>query len=143
MKALLNTMKKKIYKYKFNKKPSSISHNYRIIYGNFALKSVSNGLLNSRHIENLRRKLSKQFKKANNINKTKIFIKLTKWKPYTNKPMLSRMGKGAGPIAKWETFIEKGVTFIELSTTEKQNIVNIFLKRAIKNLPIKVILVKK
>lgn len=136
-------MKKKIHKYKLNKISSRLSTNYKIIFGNYAIKSLNNGLINSRHIENIRRKLSKQFKKLNNINKTKIFIKLNYWKPYTNKPMLSRMGKGAGTINKWQTFIRKGIIFIELSTIEKQKQVNFIVKKSIKNFPLKIIVIKK
>ena len=69
-------MKKKIYKYKLNNISCKLSNNYQLNFGNYGLKSLNNGLINSKHIENIRRKLSKQFKKINNINKTKIFIKL-------------------------------------------------------------------
>ncbi len=136
-------MNKKQHKYKLNKTSYKLSRNYKITYGNFGVKSIYNGIINFRNIENLRRKLSKQLKKLNNINKTKIFIKLNNWKPYTNKPMLSRMGKGAGPITRWNTFIKKGMIFFELSTIEKQLQIKQIFKRAIRNFPIKLILVKK
>lgn len=69
-------IKKKLHKYKLNKKSYRISSNYKIKYGNFGLKSITNSLMTFRTIENIRRKLSKQFKKLNTFNKTKIFIKL-------------------------------------------------------------------
>ncbi len=136
-------MNKKQHKYKLNKTSYKLSRNYKITYGNFGVKSIYNGIINFRNIENLRRKLSKQLKKLNNINKTKIFIKLNNWKPYTNKPMLSRMGKGAGPITRWNTLIKKGIIFFELSTIEKQLQIKQIFKKAIRNFPIKLILVKK
>lgn len=136
-------MKKKVYKYRLKKTPSVNYKNYKIVHGNFGIKSISNSLLNSRHIENIRRKLSKQFKKLNNINKTKIYIKLYRWKPYTNKPLLSRMGKGAGAVAKWQTFINKGMIFIEISTIEKIKEVSIIFKKSVKNIPTKLLLVQK
>lgn len=135
-------IKKKLHKYKLNKKSYRISSNYKIKYGNFGLKSITNSLMTFRTIENIRRKLSKQFKKLNTFNKTKIFIKLNEWKSYTHKPMLSRMGKGSGPINLWKTFIRKGIIFIEFSTIEKKAIVKKIVKKSVKNIPLKIVIVQ-
>ena len=135
-------LKKKLHKYRLKKKSYRLSSNYKIKFGNFGIKSIHNGLITFRTIENVRRKLSKQLKKLNNYNKTKIYIKLTDWKPYTHKPMLSRMGKGSGPVDRWKTLIRKGMIFIEFSTLEKKLNIKKVLKKAIKNFPLKVILTK-
>lgn len=70
-------LKKKLHKYKLKNKSYRLSSNYKIKFGNFGIKSLHNGLITFRTIENVRRKLSKQLKKLNNYNKTKIYIKLT------------------------------------------------------------------
>ena len=136
-------MRKKIHKYKLAKKPYRLNKTKNILYGNYGIKSLNSGLINYRHIENIRRKLSKQLKKFNNVNKTKIYIRITKWKPYTNKPMLSRMGKGAGVITRWNTKITKGDIFIELSSLEKNKQIEIIIKTSVKTFPLKVVLIKK
>jgi len=136
-------IKKKLHKYKLKNKSYRLSNNYKITYGNFGLKSITNALITYRTIENIRRKLSKQFKKIHIYNKTKIYIKLHEWKPYTHKPMLSRMGKGCGAISLWKTFIRKRIVFIEFSTLEKESIIKKIVKKSVKNLPLKVVLSKK
>ena len=57
--------------------------------------------------------------------------------------MLSRMGKGAGNISKWEALIRKGTIFIEVSSNEKFPQISFIIKKATKNFPLKVVLVKK
>ena len=65
----IKTHKYNLKQISFNKNKSS-----KLIFGNFGLKSLNIGLITQKHLENLRRKLSKQFKKLNNLNKTKFFI---------------------------------------------------------------------
>lgn len=134
---------KKIYKYKLNSVPYNSNKAYFIVFGNYGIKSLQNGLISQRHVENVRRKLSKQFKKLNKINKTKIFIRLNNWKPYTKKPMLSRMGKGSGSIINWKSWIKKGYFVFELLSIENRKHINSIVKNSVYNFPLKLMLVKK
>lgn len=134
---------KKIYKYSLCKLSFRLAKLYNIIFGNYGIKSLQCGLISQKHIENVRRKLSKQFKKLNTINKTKIFIRFNVWKPYTCKPMLSRMGKGAGVITYWKALIRKGYILFELLSSENSRNVSNIVKRSIYCFPIKLLLLKK
>jgi len=91
-------LKKKTFKFDLNKISFNLAKKYRIIFGNYGIKSLTRGLIDHKNIESLRRKLSKQLKKINNLNRSKLFFRLSLWKSFTHKPMLSRMGKGAGTI---------------------------------------------
>lgn len=66
---------KKIYKYSLNKLSYRITKKHTIIFGNFGLLSLECGLIKTKHIENVRRKLSKQLKKLNTKTKSKIYIR--------------------------------------------------------------------
>jgi ribosomal protein L16/L10AE len=68
--------KKKIYKYSLDKLIFKQNKKYKLTSGNYGIKSITVGLINFNHLEVLRRKFSKQFKKLNKINKTKIFIRV-------------------------------------------------------------------
>ena len=136
-------MKKKFFKYSLIKISSNSEKEYRIKYGNFSIKSVNQGLINKKHLENLRRKLSKQFKKINTGAKSKIFIKNLIWKPYTTKPLLSRMGKGAGNITNWKTWIKLNYNLVEINTTLSFFFVYKIVKKAKKLFPLNLVLTKK
>lgn len=136
-------MWKKNYKFSLVKLPLILNKKYKIIFGNLGIKSLNSGFVMQKHLENVRRKLSKQFKRLNTNNKTKIFIRLYVWKAYTKKPMLSRMGKGAGPITHWKSFVKSGFIIIELLSHELFCTVFKIVKKAIINFPLKLLLIKK
>lgn len=136
-------MWKKLFKYQLNKLSSSTNKGFNIVYGNFGLTTLTQGFVMPNNIENLRRKLSKQFKRISKINKSKIFFRLPIWIGYTKKPMLSRMGKGAGGVVGWKSFLRRGVIFMEILTNQLPLITFNIFKRAIKSFPLKVALLKK
>jgi large subunit ribosomal protein L16 len=82
---------KKIHKIKIssliNKKLSTIK------YGLHGLKVVKPGILTAKQIETARRVISRETKRVG-----KVFIRVFFNLPITKKPLLSRMGKGCGPI---------------------------------------------
>jgi len=110
-------MQKKFFKFSLTRVSLNNEKQYKTKYGNYSIKSLTPGLITQKHLENVRRKLSKQFKRMNNTHKFKIFIRCPIWKPYTNKPLLSRMGKGAGGVAYWLAWIKVGFIFIDILTT--------------------------
>jgi large subunit ribosomal protein L16 len=90
-------MNEVVYK-KLHKKNlrSKISKNFSVVkYGSYALKSIVSGILTPTQVEASRRVLSRE---TNRVGKIKIRIKFNY--PVTKKPLLSRMGKGSGPIKK-------------------------------------------
>lgn len=135
--------KKKSFKYSLLKLSFNREKKYKIRYGNFSIKSTNQGLINQKHLENLRRKLSKQLKKFNISAKSKIYIRSPLWKPYTAKPLLSRMGKGAGNVVNWMAWVKLGYILIEITTSLSFFFVYKIVKKARKLFPLQLILTKK
>jgi large subunit ribosomal protein L16 len=136
-------MWKKVFKFPCNKLALINNTNSNILYGNYGVACLNQGFVTPNNIENLRRKLSKQFKRVSNINKSKIFFRLPIWKAYTKKPMLSRMGKGSGNIVGWKALLKVGVIFLELLTIQPRSVTFKIFKRAIKSFPLKLIIYPK
>lgn len=110
--------------------------------GNYGVLSKTFGLINFIHLEILRRKFSKQFKRVNKLKKSKIYMRVSGWKPFTKKPMLSRMGKGAGSIFEWKTLIKAGFILCEIATSILFSLVVKIFKKAVRFFPLKLILVR-
>ena len=108
-----------------NKKSSLIK------YGIYALKAISPGKLNAIQLETARRVISRQTKRVG-----KIFIQIIFQIPLTKKFLLSRMGKGSGPIKKWKALISLGTIIIEFAGPSKRNSINA-LKASSLKLPLK------
>jgi large subunit ribosomal protein L16 len=64
-----------------------------IKFGFCGLKSLNYGYLNGGQIENARRVIARITKRQG-----KIIFRVFFFQPLTKKPLLSRMGKGSGPI---------------------------------------------
>ena len=136
-------LRKKVYKYKLNKLSFISLKIFKLYFGNYGIKSLSSGLITKKHLENLRRKLSKQFKRLNSIVKSKLYIRLALWKPFTSKPLLSRMGKGAGNISKWFSLIKTGAILLEILTTELLFSVEKIFKKSSVFFPLRLTLIKQ
>jgi large subunit ribosomal protein L16 len=88
-------MNKILYKKRHKIKLSCITNkNLNVIkYGFYALKVVAPGVLTAKQVEAARRVISRETKRIGKIF-IRVFFNLAK----TKKPLLSRMGKGCGPI---------------------------------------------
>lgn len=80
-----------------------------IKFGFCGLKALNYGYLNGKQLETARRVIARITKRAG-----KIIIRIFFFQSVTKKPLLSRMGKGAGPIKLWVSFVRKGVIILEL-----------------------------
>ena len=136
-------MWKKNFKYTLNLLSLVNTKRPRILYGNFGVTALTTGFVTPNNIENLRRKLSKQFKRISNLNKSKIFFRLPIWRGYTKKPMLSRMGKGSGGIVGWKAFLRSGTIFMEILTIQHPLITFKLFKRAINSFPLRLTLLQR
>ncbi|MBS1736509.1 MAG: mitochondrial large ribosomal subunit protein uL16m [Bacteroidetes bacterium] len=74
-----------------------LNKNYSLAKGNYGIKSLITCFIKYQYLEKLRRSISKQFKRLEK-KRFKIYFRIFIWQFYTKKPMLSRMGKGVGPI---------------------------------------------
>jgi large subunit ribosomal protein L16 len=82
---------KKLHKKKLR---SEVSANSSLIkYGMYALQAVVAGILKPIQVEAVRRVITRETQRVG-----KIFVRIRFNFPVTKKPLLSRMGKGTGPI---------------------------------------------
>jgi len=128
-----------VYRKQHKIKISSISNKTSsdVKYGFFGLKAVTSGILTSKQLEATRRVVSRETKRTG-----KIFIRVFFILAITKKPLMSRMGKGSGPIKGWVAIIKKGMILLELSGVNERNSIS-SLKTAGLRLPLKVIVVSR
>lgn len=109
----------------------------KIIFGNFALKSLEINRLNSNQIEAARKVISKKIKKLGFL-----WIRIFPDIPVTSKPTENRMGKGKGSFNFWVAKIKKGQILFEMSGIQEDLAIQIF-QIASKKLPLKTKVIKK
>jgi len=132
-------MSKIVYK-KLHKKNlfSTVSANSSLIkYGVYALKVVESGILTPTQVEAARRVLSRKTKRIG-----KIIIRVRFNFPVTKKPLLSRMGKGSGPIKYWIATVPKGTIILEF-TGITNRISMLALKASSFRLPLKTVIFER
>lgn len=82
----------------------------KIVKGFYGLKLLESGVLTEKQLESMRRIITRITKRV-----AKIIINVRFNHPLTKKPLLSRMGKGAGGIDSWICYVKKGKVVFELS----------------------------
>ncbi|XPV53286.1 MAG: 50S ribosomal protein L16 [Halarcobacter ebronensis] len=81
-----------------------------LAYGDFGLKALEHGRIDSRQIEAARIAMTRKIKRQG-----KVWIKVFPDKPLTKKPLETRMGKGKGPVDKWVMNIKPGRVCFEMA----------------------------
>ena len=84
-------------------------------FGFFGLKVLESCILTPSQVENFRRLIVKQTKRAG-----KLYIRVFFNYPLTKKPLLTRMGKGVGPVKGWVSVVTKGSVVFELNGVSKK-----------------------
>ena len=102
-----------------------------IQYGEFALKSLECGEINSRQIEAARIAISRKIKRGG-----KLWIRIFPDRPFTKKPAETRMGKGKGNPEGLVARIKPGRILFELAGIE-ESIAREALLLAAHKLPVK------
>jgi large subunit ribosomal protein L16 len=108
-------------KFKKSKKLISKVTEFRTIdlkFGFFGLKSLSNGLITSKHIETARQAINRKIRPFG-----KIWIRVFAYTPVTSIPLKVRMGKGKGNISYWATNIKKGQIVFEIAGVSEKRAV--------------------
>ena len=77
-----------------------------LTYGDFGLKAVEAGRINSRQIEAARIAMTRQ---------AKVWICVFPDKPISKKPLETRMGKGKGAVEEWVMNIKPGRIIFEMA----------------------------
>ncbi len=101
----------------------------KIEFGEFALKAVSAGRINSRQIEAARITMTRQMKRQG-----KSWIRVFPDKPLTRKPLETRMGKGKGAVEEWVMNIKPGRIVFEVAGVP-ENVAREALTLALHKLP--------
>lgn len=81
-----------------------------LTFGEFAIKAVEAGRINSRQIEAARIAMTRRVNRQ-----AKIWIKVFPDKPLTKKPLEVRMGKGKGSVEQWVMNIKPGRIIFEMA----------------------------
>jgi large subunit ribosomal protein L16 len=87
----------------------------KIEFGEFALKAVSAGRINSRQIEAARITMTREMKRQG-----KSWIRVFPDKPLTKKPLETRMGKGKGSVEEWVMNIKPGRIIFEVAGVSEE-----------------------
>ncbi|NEW61076.1 50S ribosomal protein L16 [Sulfurovum sp. bin170] len=87
----------------------------KIEFGEFALKAVSAGRINSRQIESARITMTRKMKRQG-----KSWIRVFPDKPLTKKPLETRMGKGKGSVEEWVMNIKPGRIVFEVAGVSEE-----------------------
>jgi large subunit ribosomal protein L16 len=104
---------------------------HTIAFGNFALKTLEPGWINSRQIEAARIAMTRFMKREG-----QVWIRIFPDKPVTKKPAEVRMGKGKGAPEYWVAVVKPGrilfeVTGVNVATAQEA------LRLAAQKLPVK------
>ena len=99
--------------------------------GEFALKAVEAGRVNSRQIEAARQALTRHVKRQ-----AKIWIRVFPDKPLTKKPLQTRMGKGKAGVEEWVMNIKPGRIIFQMEGVDEE-LAREALTLAIHKLPFK------
>ena len=81
-----------------------------IAFGNFGLKSMEAAWITQRQIEAARVALTRQMKRDG-----KVWIRIFPDKPFTKKPLETRMGKGKGAPEYWVAVVKPGTIMFEIT----------------------------
>ncbi|TQR61434.1 50S ribosomal protein L16 [Campylobacter troglodytis] len=100
-------------------------------FGEYALKAVEAGRVNSRQIEAARIALTRFVKRQG-----KTWIRVFPDKPLTKKPLETRMGKGKGGVEEWVMNIKPGRILFEMTGVDEA-MARVALTLAMHKLPFK------
>ncbi len=81
----------------------------KLIFGEYGLKALENGIIRANHMEACRIVVARKLQGAG-----KLWIKVFPYKPVTKKPAETRMGKGKGDLDHWVSPVKRGKVLFEI-----------------------------
>jgi len=108
-----------------------LSKTEEILYGKYAIKAMTFGVITNQQLEAARRLITKKIKKQG-----KLWIRVFTHIPKTQKPIEVRMGKGKGSVNNWITKIRPGTILYEVDGISLKLAKELF-KESTQKLPIK------
>lgn len=82
----------------------------KIDFGDYGLVAMEAGWITARQIEAARIAMTRYIRRGG-----KVWIRVFPDKPYTKKPLETRMGKGKGPVEGWVAVIKPGRVMFEMN----------------------------
>lgn len=82
----------------------------KVDFGDYGLVSLEAGWITARQIEAARIAMTRYIRRGG-----KVWIRVFPDKPYTKKPLETRMGKGKGPVEGWVAVIKPGRVMFEMN----------------------------
>lgn len=108
--------KKRKYRKDFRGKMGGIaSVNNSIAFGEYGIKAMQNGWVESREIEAARRAITGHIKR-----KGKVWIKIFPHKPYTHKGTNSKMIAGKGEVEGYVAVVRPGTMLFEVGGVDRE-----------------------
>ncbi|MGL9717552.1 MAG: 50S ribosomal protein L16 [Wolbachia sp.] len=101
-------------------------------FGGYGLKAIEVGRIQSKHIETVRRVISRTLKRSG-----KVWIRVFPDTPVSKKPADVRMGKGKGSVEFWVFKTKPGRVLFEISSDVPMHLAKLALGKAITKLPVK------
>lgn len=103
----------------------------KLIFGEYGLKALENGLIRGNQIEAARVAVARKSRGAG-----RLWIKIFPHKPVTKKPAETRMGSGKGELDHWVSSVKRGCVLFELGGVPEEFAKQIFRLVAFK-LPVR------
>ena len=104
----------------------------RLSFGDFGLQALEPGWITARQIEAARIAITRRIKRQG-----KVWIRIFPDKPFTKKPLETRMGKGKGSPEGWVAVVKPGRVMYELEGVDPE-LAKEAMRLASHKLPIKV-----
>ncbi|UZE39042.1 50S ribosomal protein L16 [Wolbachia endosymbiont of Drosophila pseudotakahashii] len=101
-------------------------------FGDYGLKAMEAGRIQSKHVETARRVISRTLKRSG-----KVWIRIFPDTPVSKKPADVRMGKGKGSVEFWVFKAKPGRMLFEISSDVPMHLARLALEKAIAKLPMK------
>jgi large subunit ribosomal protein L16 len=106
-------------------------------FGSFGLKALGDAWITNRQIESARIAINRYLRRDG-----KVWIRIFPDKPYTKKPLETRMGKGKGGHEGWVAVVKPGRVMFEIDGVSEERATEA-LRLASHKLPIKTKFVKR
>ncbi len=91
------------------------SSNNKVDFGEYGLKSLESGWIGAREIEAARRAMTSFTKR-----KGKVWLKIFPHKPYTKKPINSKMIQGKGAVEGYVAVVAPGTVLVEIGGVDEK-----------------------
>ena len=88
---------------------------FTVQFGEYGLQAQETAWITNRQIEAARIALTRKIKRGG-----KVWIRIFPDKPYTKKPIETRMGKGKGPPEGWVAVVKRGRMMFEVDGVEPE-----------------------